>query len=341
MRLLSVELRRFASRRANFVFAIIGLLFLAGSLTILAISSHKPSPAEIAQAEEQAQEEREFAEREQEECEDYWRDNPDADPQDPDPADFEDGEVEEYGYNSDCDMYGSDGIDASHYLGNVLSFADEAPSQLLFLGLVFIVCALLMAGSFVGAEWTSGGMTNLLLWQPRRLPVYATKLGAALISVVSLTLLAAVLHLGGLYVIALTSGQVGELPPSWWEENGLLGLRLLVLVAVAVTWGFALSMIGRRTVVALGAVVGYTVLIEYVLRGMLDTVDVLHVEYWMLSTHLFAWLADGYEVYSGYGGYDSENFDVITKWEGGGVVLAVTVALLAASAALFRRRDTA
>lgn len=336
MKLLSVELRRFAARRANVVVAVVGLLFLAGTLAILGVNSHQPTPAEIDRAEQQAQRERDSEEQQLEECQRYWRDHPDADPDAPDPADFPDGRIEDYGYDADCEMYyGPEGIDASQYLGNVLSFAEEAPTQVGFLGLVFIVCALLMAGSFVGAEWTSGGMTNLLLWRPRRLPVFAAKLGAVLLWVLGLTLVTSALHLGGLYLIARTRGEVGELTASWWTDNLVLGGRLLALVAVAVVVGFTLSMIGRRTVVALGAVVGYVVLVEYVLRGMLYMVDLVRVEYWMLSTYVIAWVAGGNSVYSGMDG--AENF--VGQWHGGGVVLAVTGVLLAISATLFARRD--
>ena len=42
-----------------------------------------------------------------------------------------------------------------------------------------------VGASFVGAEWHSGGMMNLLLWRPRRLALLAQKLGALLLSVLA------------------------------------------------------------------------------------------------------------------------------------------------------------
>ena len=38
----------------------------------------------------------------------------------------------------------------------------------------------MIGASFVGAEWNSGGMMNLLLWRPQRLKVLSTKLAALL-----------------------------------------------------------------------------------------------------------------------------------------------------------------
>ncbi|ADD44672.1 ABC transporter permease subunit [Stackebrandtia nassauensis] len=341
MRLLSVELRRFASRRANILFAVIGLLFLAGSLTVLGLSTHKPTEAEISRAESQAEEEREVTERELKECEDYWAENPDADPENPDPDDFESGKVEDYGYTPDCEyLQQPSDVQASDYLGQVISFADEAEGQIIFLGVVFVVCALLMSGSFVGAEWTSGGMTNLLLWRPRRTAVYASKLTAALLAVLTLTIVASVLHIGGLYLLAVTNGDVGTLTPSWWQDNGNLALRFLALVAMATVIGVSLSMIGRRTVVAIGSVVAYLVVVEYGIRGLLSTVNTHFVDYWMLSTYVGAWLVGKQQVYSSYLDGTAQ-VETIYMWHGGGVLAAVTAILLAGSAVLFARRDTA
>jgi len=41
---------------------------------------------------------------------------------------------------------------------------------------VLALVAYIVGASFVGAEWSSGGMMNLLLWRPRRLQVLGTKL---------------------------------------------------------------------------------------------------------------------------------------------------------------------
>ena len=44
-----------------------------------------------------------------------------------------------------------------------------------------------VGASFVGAEWNTGGMMNLLLWRPKRLPVLFTKLAALLSAVLGLS----------------------------------------------------------------------------------------------------------------------------------------------------------
>ncbi|MGH8877484.1 MAG: ABC transporter permease subunit [Stackebrandtia sp.] len=323
MKLLSVELRRFASRRANVLFAALGLLFLAGALVVLGFNSHSPTASELATAQQEAEEQREQVREDRDRCE-----NEDT--------------YSDYRGAIDCDeMYNPSQVQASDFLDGVVSFADEAEGQIVFLGIVFVVCALLMSGSFVGAEWSSGGMTNLLLWNPRRLPVFAAKLTAAMVSIVGLTLAAAVLHLGGLYVIALTNGDVGTVDADWWEYNGTIALRFLVMVAVAVIWGVSLSMIGRRTVVAIGSVLAYLVVFEFGLRALMDTVQAFTVDYVLLSTYAAAWFIGSVPIHARtmYDGYNDQP-DIIYRWEGGGVILAVTAILLAGSAVLFSRRDT-
>ena len=55
------------------------------------------------------------------------------------------------------------------------------------LAALLALVAFVIGASFVGAEWNSGGMMNLLLWRPQRLQVLGTKLAALLVGLTALT----------------------------------------------------------------------------------------------------------------------------------------------------------
>ncbi|MGH8793026.1 MAG: ABC transporter permease subunit [Stackebrandtia sp.] len=354
MRLYGIELRRFLSRRANIVLAGVGIAFLVAVLAVLVASTHTPSDTELADAHAQAELARDQIAEDRALCQLYHDD----------PAAFQaevsrmsDAERAERYYieypeefPQDCEgEFDPSQINVSDYMQGVLVFEDEAEDQIIFLGVIFALCGLLMASSFVGAEWTSGGMTNLLLWQPRRQPVFFSKFGAALTCVLGVAMLYSVVHMGALLLISAVRGEVGTLDGAWWGDQTEMVLRLLAIVVVAVAFGMGLAMIGRRTVAAIGAVIAYAALFEFGARLLLDSVDVA-IDIALLSTYMVAWMNDGIYVtsnglssyaYEDYGYYsDYVGFNLyISDWAGGAVLLAVTAALVAGASTLFAKRD--
>ncbi|CAM3126894.1 ABC transporter permease subunit [Stackebrandtia soli] len=322
MRLFVVELRRFWSRRTAILIAGVGLLFLLASLATLASSSQTPSPQEIETARADAQEERDWVTQERELCFKYWEKAPDTPPEQAD-------------YPKDCaGNHDPTRIKDTHYLSGVVIFADEAEGQLYFLGMVLAVCGLLIAGSYIGAEWTSGGMTNLLLWTPRRIPVYLAKLASALTSMFVLSVGLGVLHIGALLAIATSVGDVGQISSTWWSDTTMLSLRVLFLVMICTTVGVAMSMIGRRTVTAIGTFIGYLILVEFGVRFILAIVDI-DIELWLMSTYIIGWTVGGTELWPVGAGYP----DYLSMWTSGSILLAVTGVLTAIGMTLFQQRD--
>ena len=113
--------------------------------------------------------------------------------------------------------------------------------------------ALMVAGSFIGAEYSSGSIANWLSFIPRRGRVFASKLVtvaafSALLSAVATGLaLTAALVLARTYDISVA--RVGA-------ELGMLGRGVLVAVALGIL-GFCIGTIGRHTAAAIGALLGY------------------------------------------------------------------------------------
>lgn len=233
------------------------------------------------------------------------------------------------------------------YLHHVFIFSEDANGLLVILMIFAIMIAFLVGASYVGAEITSGAMTNLLLWHPRRVATLGIKLAALLAGVAALSVVSAGLYLGALRLVAAVNGHPGWQEPEAWGALGLTFLRLLVLALLAGALGFALATLGRHTAAALGIAMGYLILWEAGGRLALLISRTVNPDRWMLSTWVFAWGTGGRRGTDYTRSCDSagENcawaVDVITAPTALLVLLAVVGAALAAAFASFRRRDLA
>lgn len=126
-----------------------------------------------------------------------------------------------------------------------------------------MLAAFLVAASFVGAEYTTGSLANWLTFVPRRLLVYGSKVGAVLIGS---ALLGAVV---AFTLAGLAAAQVAAygLPLSGAGHVAAASGRVVVLAAVAGLVGFALALLTRHTVAALGCALGYAI-VGTVVRGL-------------------------------------------------------------------------
>jgi hypothetical protein len=157
--------------------------------------------------------------------------------------------------------------------------------------------AFIMGASSGGAEWSSRSMTLQLLWEPRRLRLLTAKWLGLLLATVALAALASALAVA---LAALTASVRGTWKGSIPGEFGgaesfgqvilFTGLRGLVLVAVAATFGFAIAILVRNTGASLGAAFVYFVLFEIAARIVLLKYG---SEPFMLSTNSGAFLIPG------------------------------------------------
>lgn len=212
------------------------------------------------------------------------------------------------------------------------------------LGVITVLLGLLMlvGTTFAGADWSSGSMSNQLLFEPRRLRVWAAK-GLAVLALAMVT--SAVL-------LAAFWGAMAALAAAWDvttrpETVDMIvhsSLRAVPLIGAAALGAYAVTMLFRSTVFTLGAmfavVVGATIVM-----GLLGI-----SEAWFPNKNLGAVLWDGSRYYVdppnacfGPGGQpeglDCRQLHPISLWTAVrnlGVLLVVAVA---ASLVAFRRRD--
>ncbi|RRS01924.1 ABC transporter permease subunit [Glycomyces terrestris] len=338
MNLFKAELRRIVRRRLSLIF---GILALAGVVVlsgfIWAISSQGPSEAELAEAQEMA-DDWNMENPDYVDCigeEDYFEDNEFYEWALTDP------EYEELSHQERCEAYVG-GSRASDYVWTyTFDFESEGPSMLLGVVIVAGLIMMMLASSAIGAEWSSGGMSNLMVWHPNRMQVWGAKLGAALALCAVAMIALAALAFGLLFLTAAVRGEVGTLDGPWWEETLEVLLRTGVLALGMTTLGASLAMLGRHTAIAGGVIAGYLIIGDLIVQMASMAMPMPFPERLSLYTWVIAWISGRIELtdWSDMG----MNPDVmVITWGDAGLLLGGIVLLFGALATWsFHRRDAA
>ncbi|MDX6358277.1 MAG: hypothetical protein QOH37_1331 [Nocardioidaceae bacterium] len=199
---------------------------------------------------------------------------------------------------------------------------------------------MLLGTTFAGADWSSGSMSNQLLFEPRRLRVWAAKAGA--VFVVAGVTSAVVLAAFWAAILLLASSRGLDVSPHVTSYIRGESLRGVVLAAVGALGAFALTMFFRSTVATLGILFGLALLGSLILAalGVSDRwFPHVNVGAWILgSVHYFVPPPPSCRTQQGFSAV-CQGQRTVTKGDAAaylGAFLAVAVALSAAS---FRRRD--
>jgi ABC-2 type transport system permease protein len=334
--LFKAELRRIARRRLSLIFGIIaaaGVIVLAGVFWVTSSKGPTEEALQEAQAEADAMNEGNF---EYQECleDEAYLEGPD------------------YDWVGDDPYY--DGMSHEEVCANVLggwtaedliytytfNFADQSPLLLIGVGIIAGLIMMMLASSAIGAEWSSGGMANLLLWHPNRLRVWGLKLGAAAAVCAAAVLVLMLAAFGLLYMAAAVRGEVGNLNSGWWDENLAKFARAAVLSVGMTVLGASLAMLGRHTAISGGIIAGYLIVGDMLVRIAAMALQMPYSERLSLYTWVTAWIDGRIELYDWSDLYsETPEVMVITSSEAGlllgGIVLGF--ALLATWA--FQRRD--
>ncbi|MET7876776.1 ABC transporter permease subunit [Micromonospora sp. DT68] len=336
MSLYRTELRRLAKRRFTRYMSLLGLLVLAAVVVGVFFTNQKIDAAQLAKAERQAdqqhQEQVRWSEQERVECE---RAKAAGTPND--------GR-----YPADCSMITApsrDQIEAKWFLPSTFNFRETFDETLVPFAAILALVGFVIGASFIGAEWSTGGMMNLLLWRPKRLTVLLTKLAALLTGVLAVTLPAAVLWFAGFWAVATFRGSTEKMTSGAWQSFALTGLRGVALVLVITTIGFALASLGRHTAMALGGVVALMVVGQFGLGILLSMASVRFAEAWLLPTYALAWMTKKITLEDWnscnanyYGECNPATMDI--TWQQSSVLFSVgVVVILGAALWAMRRRD--
>jgi ABC-2 type transport system permease protein len=333
MNLFRAELRRLSKRAVTrwTLLVVLGVLAIAAASTWF--SNQQPGPAVLAEAERQA-----FADYEEQRR--WWEENLDDEIADCErtkqtedsiwPSDFDCAELANQGPQPEH-------FDVQWYLPPTFEFSNKFGAMItVFVGLMSLL-AFVIGASFVGAEWRTGGMMNLLLWRPRRGRVLLTKLATLLTSLLGLGVVLGAAWTGLMWLVATFRGITETTTAEVWGEFGWAWLRGLVLVLVAGTIGFTLASIGRHTALAMGVVTGAVVIGVPGALIAAQMAGAAYPEAWVWPTYVMAWLDKSVILrdwnscnYVFGGGCEPTEWEV--TWQLSGVMMAALVVLLLGSA---------
>jgi len=203
---------------------------------------------------------------------------------------------------------------------------------------VVVVSLMVIAGcTFVGADWASGSLTNQLLFVPRRARVWLAKAGAVMLSsgVVTLVVISA------FWLILALVAQARDISVPSHDVTHVAWhvLRTTVLAMGAALGAFALTMIFRHTVATLALLFVYSI-------GGEILVNLLPFDgsgRWSVGNNSIGWLATHYHYFDASidctPGERCSSTQVMTHLESGtflGILLVVAVVV---SLLWFQRRD--
>jgi ABC-2 type transport system permease protein len=244
-------------------------------------------------------------------------------------------------YPLNCD-YGHQ-PQSDDFLDYGFSFKRQWPEIYYTAAIILGLFGFVVGASFIGAEWTSGGMTNLLLWRPRRAQVLGAKLGVALSGVLAMTVAYLVVWTGAFLGIASVAGTIGHFSAGEVGSFLLACVRVALLSVFGAAIGFALASIGRHTAMALGAGIAYLLIYELGTILAFSLMDVDYPERFRLSSYVIGWLTKRYDVGGSYTCNELDCFNTggySIAWGESGLVLGLVAAVLVGGAFLaMRRRD--
>jgi ABC-2 type transport system permease protein len=234
---------------------------------------------------------------------------------------------------------------AEWYMPPTFVFREQFGVMVTALAALLAVMAFVVGATYVGAEWSSGGMMNLLLWRPRRLQVLGTKLAALLVGLTVLTALVSAAWTGLFAALAHFRGTLDGMTSGAWQSFVLMEVRGLVLVLVAGALGFGLASLGRHTAMALGAAIGAVILFQFGLGTVLTLAKAPFVEAYLVPVWTTAWMDKSVVVtdwescnYSSTQGCEPDTL-TLTWPMAGGLLAAALVLVVGAAMWTMRSRD--
>lgn len=188
---------------------------------------------------------------------------------------------------------------------------------------------MLVGTTYAGHDWNTGSMSNQLLFEPRRLRMWAAKGSAVLLTGVLVGALVLAVFWAGAAVLA--SSRDVSAAPGVWDAIRATQARGVLAIGVGGLLGYALTMLFRSTVATLSLMFGVA------LGGSLLIVAILgeSATRWLLPTNFLAFVLGGFEYYDdalcgdSYVPEDTTDcFRTISTFDGGlylGLLLVVVV----------------
>jgi ABC-2 type transport system permease protein len=310
--LVRAETNRLLSRRFTLIALVVVLLAVGAFQIAVNDTLQPPTAADQASSQAQYEQARQFWEENERTCDNAGN---------PPDCRYPEPQLSEFSFSRPFGEVTSESLEVTIYL--------------------VALAALMIAGSFIGAEYSSGSIANWLSFLPRRGRVFASKL----VTIVVFSALVSAAATGIALAAALVMAQAYDLPLGGLNaELGMLGRGVLVAVALAVL-GFCIGTIGRHTAAAIGALLGY-LFVWFVRNAMLsEAAWAQRLTPWTPEANLGAVVRGGHQ-YSvpvrsiGPDGVSVDYLERTVSLTHGLVYWAVLLAVvIVGTAVVFRRRD--
>jgi ABC-2 type transport system permease protein len=141
------------------------------------------------------------------------------------------------------------------FFGSV-SFSDSADVSVKLSAYVLALAVFMIAGSYIGAEYSSGSIANWLSFIPRRRLVFASKL----VTMVGFALVVGIVVLGLTIGSAAVFASAHDQPLDGLTKVVQLGARSVLLPVMLATLGLCIGLVARHTAAAIGVLLGYLVI---------------------------------------------------------------------------------
>jgi ABC-2 type transport system permease protein len=168
--------------------------------------------------------------------------------------------LEETGY-PDYETLCADFIRADQYAPGGLRFADLG-SLLDGTASLVVMLGALLGGTLGGGDWVAGTMTTLLTWEPRRSRVYAARSVAIAGTVFAISLLAQIWLCLAIAGAVAVKGTFALTPDGFLGDVAVSIIRISIVATLFSLIGLGFATVGRSSVAAVGAFLGYLVVFE-------------------------------------------------------------------------------
>jgi ABC-2 type transport system permease protein len=242
------ELLRARSRRLVPMLLVAGVLLIAVAIVIAGANSHKPTPEQIAA--EEAFSQKQFA---------RCMEGKFLGSGEPVPVGFD--SLEDF-----CRQATAPSSDVGLQLR-------DAPDIIEHTGTFTILLGVVLGASLGGADWTTGSITTLLTWEPRRIRVLLIRAIVVVLVILAATLFLQAILLAAFRLAVAARGTSIGAPSTWLSEAGKAIFRVSVVASAFGLIALAIAMVGRSTVAAVGVLFGYLILFEGVIAGFRPSIQ--------------------------------------------------------------------
>lgn len=238
------ELLRARSRRVVAMLAIATSIAVVVGITIAIVTAQEPSPASIERGQRQYEQELQGCLS----------------------GNF--GTPEDNGYVGTLEEMCADFVRPEFFGPQVAHFADITD---ILEGSAFIVILLgaVLGATLGGADWSTGSITTLLTWEPRRVRILLLRALAVTIVVVVMTVFAQLVLTAGYAAFTAVRGTFEDAPAGFAGDLAGMVARIAGVATLFGAMGLALATIGRSTVAGLGVLLGYLIIAEGFLSSLM------------------------------------------------------------------------